>query len=229
MEPARNAPARLRRPAATAAATLALALFSVLLPALFATAAVAEDDETFLRSLDDTSRAVDVRRLSRLYFGAASALEAGRGSAGLLLERVLARDPGATTVQATLTGRFEDYRERVVDFRASVDALLDEPESRAALYRASTDGLRTCWQLDRYIRAAEAYGASGGDLLGVLTSREVCESFRRAALHPRVEERVRRALFEADEARREADDLREELAELERLLDDLAAIDAREP
>jgi hypothetical protein len=128
-----------------------------------------------------------------------------------------------------LEGQYARYEEAAGSFKAGVSRLLDAPGSRSRLYRALMNGHRACWRFDRYTRLVETYGASSGDLLSVLSSTEGCELFRRAAFQPRVEALIEEALAGAGVDRsEELRELREELAAMEELLEDLRRIDSQE-
>jgi hypothetical protein len=199
---------------------LALGAAAGALPAQVATMSDAEFVDA-LTATDD-ERPVDRKRLARLFFSVASTLEAGRTGVALLRERISARGPGQESLRGVALQQFERYAAEVDRFKAAVSRLLDDPDSDLLLYRALMDGHRACWYFDRYTRFAETYGA---DLLSVLSSSEVCQRFNAAALQPRVEGLVAESLLDQARQREEIAALREELRELELLIDDLKAID----
>lgn len=182
-------------------------------------------DDQFIRSLAEEGDGVDRKRLARLFFSVASTLEGGRTTVGLLREGMLSRGPGQESRQATASEHFRNYSAEVDRFKISASVLLDDPQSNLVLYGALMDGHRACWYFDRYTRFAETYGAN---LLSVLASSQVCQRFRAAALQPRVETLVTESLLEQAEQEREVRALREELKELETLLDDLREIERGE-
>lgn len=177
-----------------------------------------------LARLDASSAATDAqvgrRRLSKLFFSLASTLAGGRTNVRLLQSAMDLRDPASDSTRAVVAARYEAYARAVDGFRVSVSSLIDAPSSTRALYRALMDGHRACGLLDAFARLTETYGAKPADLVAAIASSEACRSFRRAAFAPAVERIVERDLEEVET-------LREELAELERLLDDLREIDSR--
>jgi hypothetical protein len=90
------------------------------------------------------------------------------------------------------------------------------------------DGHRACWKLDQYRQMLETYGLPGRDLLTLIPSTEACDRFRRAAFLPKVEQLVAGALVNQSYRERELRDLRSEMSELERLLEDLRQIEDAE-
>ncbi len=73
----------------------------------------------------------------------------------------------------------------------------------------------------------ETYGVSANELLSILSSREACGQFRRAAFSAAVEGVVDRGLEDAQSLRIELLDLQREIEELENLVRDLDEIEGR--
>lgn len=207
-----------------------LTVFAVLPRSVAQTPPRSADDEAFVRALEQAApgEPVATRRLAKLLFGVAATLDGGRSSVGLLRESLNLREATRESVMRNADARFARYAGAVDRFKVSVSSLLDRPESMASLFRALATGHEACWRLEGFTRFAETYGAGGADLMTVLSSTQSCSRFRRAAMQPPVVELLAGALEENDELRGEAETLREELAELERLLDDLRRIDEGE-
>ena len=185
-----------------------------------------QTDDEFIEALGDASNKmpVDRKRLARILFSLAATLDGGKSSVQLLQSLVVVPETSRQAVQTLLQARFGSYAESLTLFRQSVSGLLDEPESVLLLYRTIVDGQRTCWHLDLHNRLIETYGGNT-DLVSILSSREACGRLRTALFQPRVEAMVREALVEQVYQRAQIDELKGELAELERLLDDLRRID----
>ena len=132
------------------------------------------DDEEFVRLLAvaEADKAVDRKRLSRLFFSIASTLNAGKNNVRLLQARLSFRDPSQEGVRDLSESRYDAYVANLVGFQSSGGRLLDEPGSDLVFYAAMMDGLQACWALDRYSRVVETYGATSEDLLTVLPSLE---------------------------------------------------------
>lgn len=210
-------------------------LFAVLaLVTVFAAAPVAaqeppvQSDEGFIQSLGDrySTQPVDRQRLGRLFFGVASTLDGGKSTVEFLRSRLASRDLQREELGGAIREMYDAYASQVARFRVSAERLLDDTGSRQKLFRVMMDGHQSCWQLDRYTGMVETYGASPTDLMSVLSSTEACERFRRAAFEGRVLDLIAAALGTETEQAATIEDLREELAELQKLLDDLQAIDA---
>ena len=178
----------------------------------------------FLEAADADS--VDARRLSRLLFGIAATLDGGRTSVRLLQNAIVLRDPTQEHVRGTVRSMFGQYEVAVGRLREAVAGLLDRPESPGRLHEALVDGHEACWRLDAYARLTETYGARAADLVSILASSEACLRFRRAAFAPGVRALVSRSLDGPDTGGAEVERLRRELAELEKLLEELREIDA---
>ena len=71
---------------------------------------------------------------------------------------------------------------------------------------------------------AMTFGVTPSELMSVLASKEACNRFRRAALHPRIEEMVARGMADSAQAA-EIKRLRDEIAQLEQLVEDLRTIE----
>lgn len=164
-------------------------------------------------------------KLARDCFATASTLHAGLPSAGLLQERIYVSSRNRERIERVVRESYERYSGATRRFQASASELIDRPDDPATLFRALTDGFRACWRFDGFTRLVETYGASGKDLLTILSSVESCGNFRDLAFDDAVLDRVLAALAPADDRDLEIRRLREELAELEALLDDLREID----
>jgi hypothetical protein len=184
-------------------------------------------DAEFVNALAvaDSEEPVPRRRLAKLFFSVASTLDGGKTSVAFLQSRLSIRDPSRDSVRGVVSARYDAYAASVERFKGNVSDLLDKPDSPLLLYRVLTAGHRACWGLDTYIRLVETYGVTSSDLMSVLSSREGCARFRVAAFQPSVEAIVTEALLAELDPREEILALYEELASLERLLDDLARIE----
>ncbi len=184
-------------------------------------------DDEFLDSLiGETGGTVDRVRLARLFFGLSSNLGAGRSSLRML-ETQLAGPPNSrTTARNLIVASYVSYDHALNEFGKSALQMLDTPSSELALYDTQTGGHRTCWLLDQHLRLLGRYGVSDSALLPALSSVEACARFRKAAHAERVERIVGAALLAGLAQRAEAQALREEIRELERLVEELRRIDS---
>jgi len=189
-----------------------------------------ESDDRYivsLMTLDDRDP-VDRRRLASLFHGAASTLAEGKRDLRELQSRIALRTPGREAVVSLAHRHYQDYDARVVEFKVSAEAFMGSPSSNLLLYRVLVNGYKSCWNLDRYTGMLESHGISADDLATVLPSGEACSRFRRAAYQPRVTALVEEQLVAQGYGAQEVMELREELAALERLLEDLRQIDSAE-
>jgi len=187
-------------------------------------------DQQFVESLGAQREGrVDSKRLAKLFFSVASTLDGGRTNARLLQSVISDRDPSASTSRTTLANSFQGYEAAVSRFRGKVSSLIDRPDSAARLYRALTEGQRTCWHLDNYLRLVQSHGASGREMISIVASIDSCRLFRRVAHQPRVEALILDALSRPVDPTDEVRELREELEAMEELLEDLRRIDEEEP
>jgi len=189
-----------------------------------------QSDERYivwLMTLDDRDP-VDRHRLASLFQGAASTLDGGKRDLRVLQSRIALRAPGREAVVSLAQRHYEEYDARVVEFKVSAAAFLGSPSSNLLLYRVLVNGHKSCWNLDRYTGMLESHGISADDLATVLPSGEACSRFRRAAYQPRVTALVEEQLVAQSYGTQEVIELREELAALERLLEDLRQIDNAE-
>jgi hypothetical protein len=189
------------------------------------------DDEAFIVRLEEggADDVVDRRRLARLFYGIAATLEGGKSSVRLLGSAIRVPAPARENAASAVAVRYADYATALDGLGLGAGRLLDSPESATALYRYLAGAHRACWQLDAYTRTVENYGARNQDLMSILSSIEACARFRRVAYLPAVEGIVARELEQTERLRGESRALRDELAEIERLLDDLRRLDADSP
>jgi len=198
---------------------------------LVAAAAVAQSDDPFLRSLGK-DQPVDRPGLARFMAGTASVLENGREAVAYL--RLMAEDaaPGEqfrAKTSAAMHKRFDAYDDALEKFAAAARRLLEDPGSDRRLFAALVAGQHGCWRLESHINLAESYGANAGQLRGVLASGSACSKFAHVVFQPKVVGLIGAALIdERNEPAwvRENRELKEELAALEQLLEDLQEIDA---
>jgi len=183
-------------------------------------------DEQFVASLAAPGAAgpIDRRRLARLMFSAASTLDAGRSGLRFLHGRIVVSSGSAAAVGQLLEDHLAGYASAVSDFKRSATTFLDQPESLLGWYQVLLDGQHACWQLDVHQRVIETYGASAEDLMTAAASREACTRLRTTAFQPRVAAIVRDALVEQIYQRDELRRLEQQVAELERLVEELAGI-----
>jgi len=192
---------------------------------------LAQSDDPFLRSLD-TTQPVDRSGLAHFMVRTTNTLDAGRDAVAYM--RLIAEDlvPGEqfkAKASAQMRERYDAYERALGDFRAASRRLLDDPRSDRRLFVALLAGQHACWRLESHINLAESYGANAGQLRGVLASGSVCSRFAHVAFQPKVSGLIEQALLDPrDEPTlsRENRVLREELAALQQLLEDLREIDA---
>ena len=191
-------------------------------------------DEEFLAHLektpfrdDDPRPQLDARRLSKLLFSIGATLGGGKANVRMLQGAMQLREGQSGSTRDMTAARYADYDATVERFRAGVSSLLDRPDSLRQLQLVLNDGHEVCWRLDAYTRLMETYGVSVQDLVSILASREACAAFRRAAFSSPVQGTIGRALQSAEEWRRQVRALEEEIAELERLVQDLREIEGR--
>jgi len=189
------------------------------------------DDEflTYLESTpfrdDDPRPQLDQRRLSKLLFSIGATLGGGKTNVRMLQGAMQLRDAQASSTREMTAARYADYDAAVERYRADVSSLLDLPESLRQLNRALNDGHEVCYRLDAYTRLMETYGVAVQDLVSILASREACAEFRRAAFSSPVQGTIGRALQGAEAWRKQVQSLEEEIAELEKLVQDLREIE----
>lgn len=191
----------------------------------------AQSDDPFLQSLTRDAP-IDRALLSRFVLGTATTLDQSRE--GIAYLRVMAEDvaPGGTfrdEAAAAMQERYDAYAKALRGFTAAGRRLSRDPSSDRLLFKALVAGQRTCWNLQNQINLAESYRANTGRIRDVLTAGTACSRFSHAIFQPKVEALIADALVGdrgAEEWARENRALREELAALEELLEDLRAIDA---
>jgi len=198
---------------------------------LVAATAVAQSDDPFLRSLGK-NQPVDRPGLAGFVSGIVSALENGRDAVAYLKLKAEDSVPGEqfrAKTSAAMQERFGAYDEALKGFSAAARQLRADPGSDRRLFAALVAGQHSCWRLESYINLSESYGVNAGQLRGVLSSGSACSKFAHVAFLPKVIGLIEDALIaERDEPEwsRENRALREELAALEQLLEDLRDIDA---
>jgi len=189
---------------------------------------LAQTDDPFLKRFSSQPN-VDRPEFARFLHGLASSLANGRQSVQLLQ---LAAEPrpgrgGDSSGLKRMQRSFQDYSTLLDQMRRSSQQLLDEPASTLRIYVMLNSGHRVCSSLDRQIRMAEAYGASSADLRAVISSNSSCAKFRVVAFDDRVVSMIAADLSDETDLKGENRALREELAALEQLLDDLQRIEDR--
>lgn len=192
---------------------------------------LAQSDDPFLRSLDN-DQPVDRSGLARFMLRTTSTLDQGRDAVAymrLLAEDVIPGEQFKAKASVDMRRRFDDYAAALGEFRTASRRLLEDPASDRRLFVALLAGQHACWRLESHINLAESYGAKAGQLSGVMTSGSVCSRFAHVAFQPKIGGLIEQALTEQrDEPAltRENRVLKEELAALEQLLEDLREIDA---
>ena len=192
----------------------------------------AMDDDQFVEHLertsfrdDDPREQLDLRRLSKLLFSVGATLGGGKTNVRMLQSGMQLRESQSGGTREMTAARYTTYDGAVERFRGDVSSLLDRPDALPRLHRSLTDGLEVCWRLDAFARLMETYGVSAQDMLSILSSREACDTFRRAAFSAQVQGTLARALQDSEQWRGQVRALEEEVAELERLVEDLRKID----
>jgi len=192
---------------------------------------LAQSDDPFLRSLAK-DQPVDRPGLARFVVEITSTLQNGKDAVAylkLIAEDVVPGEQFKAQASAAMQVRFGAYEEALSGFRAASRRFLEDPGSDRRLFAALVAGQHTCWRLESHINLAESYGAKAGQLRGVLASGSVCSKFAHVAFQSKVTDLIEQALVdERDESKlsRENRILKEELAALEKLLEDLREIDA---
>ena len=208
----------------TAWLVAAVALLAAAMP-------IAQSDDPFLRSLGK-DQPVDRPGLARFVVRTTSTLENGRDAVEymkLMAEDVVPGEQFRAKAAAAMQERLAAYEQALGGFRAAARRLLDDPGSDRRLFAALLAGQHACWRLESHINLAESYGAKAGQLRGVLASGSACSKFVHVAFQPKVGDLIERALVDArdePDLSRENRVLKEELAALEQLLEDLREIDA---
>jgi hypothetical protein len=227
----------MRRITPTVRGALAGVLFATLLGSVAAQSApetATMDDKQFLAYLeagtsDDGQHgpALDHRRLAKLMFSIGATLGGGKSNVRLLQGAMRLREPVAESTRGMAAARYQRYDEAVEGYRDASSRLLDSPESVQLLFHVLVDGHEVCWRLDAFTRLMETYGVSANDMLSILSSREACGQFRRAAFSAPVEGTISRSLQSTERIRSEMRDLRQEVEALEKLVQDLDDIEGR--
>jgi len=204
----------------------ALLALTVLSPCVVAQSGPSADDRAFIASLaaEDTTR-IDTRRLAKLFFGIGSTLQGDQSSVRLLQAVVAPRDPAKQPIDELVAGRYQAYAKSMAGFVVAGSQYLDRPDSALDLFGVLSAGHLTCWRLDAYVRLIDTYGARSTDLVTILATTEACNRFRAVASQRKVQAIVEQALAQSDLRLRDIEALREELDELERLLEDLQRIE----
>lgn len=171
---------------------------------------------------------VDRKKLGRSFFSIAATLNGDKSSVQILQSGIKVRNASADSVRAAVRARYGEYDGTVEKFMSSASELLDAPDSTPLLFTTLMDGHRACWQLGSYTRLVETYGVSSSRLLSILSSTEACERFVKEAFLPEVQEVILAALQGDEERNADFRALREEVEELEKLLEDLRRIEAGE-
>ena len=198
---------------------------------LVAASVVAQSDDPFLRSLGK-DQPVDRPGLARFMLGIASALENGRDAVAYLkpmAEDVVPGEQFRAKTSAAMQERFGAYDEALEGFATAARRLLEDPGSDRRLFAALIAGQHSCWRLESHINLAESYGVNAGRVRGVRSSGSACSKFAHVAFQAKVIALIEDALIdERDEPgwARENRVLKEELAAIEQLLEDLLEIDA---
>jgi len=194
-----------------------------------ASAALSPDDE-FLQALaaGGADLPVDRDRLARLFSNVANTLDAEKSQ--LRNMQQLIRVPSALRENAlqVMASRYEGYAAGVKRFAAHAADLQEEPRSILSLYHTLRDGQRTCWMLDLYSQLVGTWSGGGAEFRAIIPSRAACGRFRTAAFLQRVERIVGDSLLDQVFQREEIRRLKDELREMQELLDDLTRIDAGE-
>ena len=195
----------------------------------------AMDDDQFLDHLertpfrdDDPREQLDQRRLSKLLFSVGATLGGGKTNVRMLQSGMQLRESQSGGTREMTAARYVAYDAAVERFRGDVSVLLDRPDSLRRLHRSLSGGLEVCWRLDAFARLMETYGVSAQDMLSILSSRQACDTFRRAAFSSPVQGTLARALEDSEQWRGQVRALEEEITELERLVEDLRKIDDAE-
>ncbi len=192
---------------------------------------IAQSDDPFLRSLAK-DQPVDRPGLARFIVGITSTLEKGKDEVAymkLMAEDAIRGEQFKAQAAAAVQERFDAYGEALGSFRAASRRFMEDPASERRLFATLLAGQHTCWRLESHINLAESYGAKAGQLRGVLASGSVCSKFAHVAFQPKISGLIEQALVDGrDEPTlsRENRVLKEELAALEKLLEDLREIDA---
>lgn len=195
------------------------------------TAASAQSNDPFLRKLTPEG-ALDRRGLAVFMGRVSASLEKGRegvGFLGVAVEAGAPDKPYAARASGEMRERFQDYERALDRFSAATASLRKTPASELRLFRVLASGQRVCWLLESQINLAESYGANPGRLSDVRASGSACSTFHHVVSRAEVNQLVERALSDdGEEAEwlRENRELKEELHALEKLIEDLLAIDA---
>jgi glutathione S-transferase len=209
-----------------------IVMWAVGLTLLMAPLVGAQSDDPFLRSLSDDQE-VDRVGLARFMTGIGSTLAAGKDSVAymkLMAEGVVPGEQFKAKAADAIQQRFSAYEQALEDFRDALVGLQARPRSDRLLFAALSAGQHSCWRLESHINLAESYGAAAGQLRGVLASGAACSKFAHVVFQPKVTALIEQALADGrDESSLSRDnrELREELAALEQLLQDLREIDAK--
>lgn len=192
---------------------------------------IAQSDDPFLRSLAK-DQPVDRPGLALFIGGITSTLEKGKDEVAymkLVAEDAVPGEQFKAQAAAALQERFEAYGQALGSLRTASRRLMENSGSERLLFAALLAGQHTCWRLESHINLAESYGAKAGQLRGVLASGSACAKFAHVAFQPKISGLIEQALVDGrDEPAlsRENRVLKEELAALEKLLEDLREIDA---
>jgi hypothetical protein len=170
---------------------------------------------------------LDRRRMAKLLFSLGATLGSGKANVRMLQGAMHMRGASATSGRGIVAESYTGYDLTVERFRVQVSAFLDRPDSDPLLFETLSDGHEVCWRLDAYTRLVESYGVSVQIMVSILASREACNQFRRAAFSRPVQRTIVSALEDAEQQTEQLQDLRDEIASLEQLVEDLREIEER--
>jgi len=190
----------------------------------------AQSSDPFLRTLT-ADGPLDRSGLATFLGKVATRLERSRDGVALLrnaAETDAPDRPYVVEATAEIRKRFDAYAVALGEFAEATAGLAKSPTSERRVFRALAEGLHACWLHDSHVDLAESYGVNSGRLRAVLASGAACSRLRHVAFQPRVIDMIDRALVEDSERPEWVEEnaaLREELAALEQLLEDLRSID----
>ncbi|MDH3784902.1 MAG: hypothetical protein OEV00_06200, partial [Acidobacteriota bacterium] len=124
---------------------------------------------------------------------------------------------------------YSAHDEALVAMKLALPALLEDPQSVDLLFDVLRSGEKACWHLTRYRRVAESYGSLPEYQAAVAPAAEACRKLGRAGFSAPVRAALVEGLAQDSERDDQLGELREEIAALEELFEDLRRIEAADP
>lgn len=201
--------------------------FALLTSVAMGTIAAAEPDDIFLGRLESATAEtpLDTPRFIQFLDSIRQTLWTARGGVRRLQAAI---DGGADRgIRESLRRQYASHEAALARMQIDLPRLQQAPDDAALLFDLLRAGEEACWHLNRYRRVAESYGALPEYQVAVVPAAEACRQLSRAAFSAPVAAFFGSRLAEDRQRQETLHELREEIAALEELFEDLQEIDAR--